>query len=203
MSSSTLEPFMDEPTRQMMKVCTKCGKSKPATPEYFHRHGGNKDGWAYWCKECKKDQYDNEGGKEIRYKNSHKNPHRSVFVKLRARVKREGKYKFLLGGDGTPEAKAWIGYLKTITHCPDCAKDLVWLSVVKNNPDSASFDRIDPGGDYTKENVRIVCVHCNSRKRDSPVDEWVGLLEARIRKGIIACVDEALVQFLSESKDLN
>ena len=69
-----------------------------------------------------------------------------------------------------------------------------------NNPDSASFDRIDSDEDYTKENVRIVCFHCNRQKQDSPVDEWVGLLKVRIEKGIIERVDESLLNFLSENR---
>lgn len=34
------------------KKCTKCGKEFPATPEYFHRDVGTKDGLKYWCKKC-------------------------------------------------------------------------------------------------------------------------------------------------------
>ena len=37
----------------MIKVCTKCGEHKEATPEFFHRHAHCKDGLAARCKLCK------------------------------------------------------------------------------------------------------------------------------------------------------
>ena len=196
----SLEMFIDEVIQKVaMKICTKCREAKPATSEYFWRQGGRNDGWNCWCKECSNVWYHN-GGKEKHRNQEHNSPHRSAFRKLRGRVKRVGKYKFLLGEAKTPEAEAYIEYLKTITHCPDCAKELVWFSEGMGNPDSASFDRIDSDEDYTKENVRIVCFHCNKRKQDSPVDEWIGLLKVRIEKGIIERVDECLLNFLSEMR---
>ena len=197
---STLEPFMDEPVLQKMKVCTKCKTPKPATFEYFSRDKGKRDGFACECKDCARARYYNNGGREKKLAANHASPHQSAFRYARARVKGEGKRKWLLGEAGTPEAKAYIEYLQTITHCPDCAKKLVWYSEGKMNPDSASFDRIDSNGDYTKENVRIVCRECNVRKNDSPVDEWIGLLEVRVKKGIIPCVDEALIEYIKRSK---
>lgn len=195
-----------------MKICRICNIPKPATAEYFYRRAENRGRMEdrgrmeNRCKECISRLYYSTGTKEKTHKRIHQktHTHRTAFSHLRKRVKREGKYKFLLGEARTPEAEAYIKYLQTITHCPDCAKEMVWFSVGKMmNPDSASFDRMDSDGDYIKENVRIVCRHCNARKNDSPVDEWVGQLEVRVRKGIIECIDETLVQFLSESKDLN
>jgi len=202
----SLELFMNAPDKIIqqprMKICTKCKTPKPATPEYFCREKKSRDGLRYRCKECeaksKKVWYQN-GGKEKYYKTRHeKSPHRTSFIKLRGRVKRKGKYKFLLGEAGTPEAEAYIEYLQTITHCSDCSKELVWLSEVINDLNSASFDRIDSDEHYTKENVRIVCKHCNRQKSDSPVDEWVGLLEVRVEKGIIEEVDPRLTEFLCD-----
>ena len=36
-----------------MKVCTKCGRELPATPEYFQRRKTSKDGLMYVCKDCR------------------------------------------------------------------------------------------------------------------------------------------------------
>jgi hypothetical protein len=36
------------------KTCTKCGKEKPATLEFFHRANVHKDGLQYECKECRR-----------------------------------------------------------------------------------------------------------------------------------------------------
>ena len=201
----SLELFMDDViTQPRMKICTQCNTSKPATREYFYRVTKIRIGLRGKCKECaaKRDtaRYQN-GGREKHHKNRHeKTPHRSALNMLRSGVKRKGKRKFLLGEARTPETEAYIKYLQTITHCPDCSKEMVWLSEVSNNPDSASFDRIDSDGDYTKENVRIVCKHCNAQKQDSPVDEWVGLLKVRIEKGIIEDVDSRLIEFLCEEE---
>ena len=199
----SLELFMNDVIIQPhMKICTQCKTPKPATREYFYRQSGKRGGLSCDCKEChlkcKKAWYQN-GGKEKEYKRRHeKTPHRTAFGKLRNNVKKRGKRKFLLGEAGTPEAEAYIKYLQTITHCTDCAKELVWYSGGDNIFESASFDRIDSNGHYTKENVRIVCKKCNVRKSDSPVDEWVGALKVRIEKGIIEEVDQRLIEFLCE-----
>ena len=203
----TLEMFMDTPVNNAvtrMKTCTKCKTPMPATDEYFHREKRNRNGLRAHCKECRTKnvliRYHENGGREKEHKSKHeKTPHRSAFNLLRGRVKKKGKRKFLLGEAKSPEAEAYIKYLQTITHCPDCAKELVWFSVGLNNPDSASFDRIDSDGDYTKENVRVVSRHCNQQKNDSPVDEWVGLLKVRVEKGIIEEVDPRLTEFLCET----
>lgn len=36
----------------LMKTCTKCGKSYPATREFFHREVSARDGLHSWCKPC-------------------------------------------------------------------------------------------------------------------------------------------------------
>src|SRR3990167_5777909 len=36
------------------KQCTKCGRSFPATAEYFSRDKYNADGFTYQCKECRR-----------------------------------------------------------------------------------------------------------------------------------------------------
>ena len=210
----TLEMFMnDEPIQDALiptKKCTKCEEVLPATVEYFYGTGG--ESLRADCKKCflqYKKEYLASLPREVRnsraaasVEQTHKNsPHRKSFNNARGRVKRQGKYKWFLGKAKTPEAEAYIEYLKTVTHCPDCTKKLVWYSKKIMDKDSASFDRMDSDGHYTKENVRIVCWHCNSQKSDSPADEWVGLLEVRVKKGIIKEVDPALVEYLIENKE--
>ena len=207
----SLELFMNDAIIQKphMKICSKCDTPKPATAEYFHRHKLHRDGLCGRCKECvgkyQKAHYHENGGRERCHKTRHKSPHQTAFsnlrndIKKKARRKRKrGKRKFLLGESKTPEAEAYIEYLKTITHCPDCSKELVWLSDVQRNPDSASFDRIDSDEDYTKENVRIVCMHCNRQKSDLSIKEWVAVLKVRIEEGIIEEVDPRLTEFLCD-----
>lgn len=38
-----------------MRVCTRCKKNLPATPEHFYRHSRSSDGLNWWCKECVKE----------------------------------------------------------------------------------------------------------------------------------------------------
>ena len=129
----SLEMFIDEVIqKEAMKICTKCREAKPATPEYFHRQKDGKDGMRNDCKECKvkynREWFHENGGREKQRKQRHeKSPHRTAFTHLRVRVKRVGRYKFLLGEARTPEAEAYIEYLQTITHCPDCAKS--WYGI--------------------------------------------------------------------------
>ena len=202
----SLELFMNDVItvqQPKMKICIKCKTPKPATTEYFHpRSGSSRDGMRNDCKECRhktQNAWYYNGGKESRYKAIRKLPHRTVFTNLRKNVKTRGRRKFLLGEAGTPEAEAYIKYLETITHCTDCVKELTWYSE-GGGGGSASFDRIDSDGDYTKENVRIVCFHCNVQKGDLLVDEWVGVLKVRIEKGIIEEVDSRLIEFLCEEE---
>ena len=199
----SLELFMNDViTQPRMKICSKCNTPKPATTEWFYLREDAKDGLTSYCKECKdkyrKTWYHENGGKEKAHKARHESSHRTAFGVLRCHVKNRGKRKFLLGEAKTPEAEAYIKYLQTITHCPDCAKELVWYSEGGKKNESASFDRIDSDGHYTKENVRIVCRHCNSQKGELLVDEWVAVLKLRIEKGILEEVGPRLTEFLCD-----
>ena len=40
-----------------MKKCVKCGNNLPATPEFFHRHKGKRDGFSCYCKQCRGYKY--------------------------------------------------------------------------------------------------------------------------------------------------
>tara|TARA_R110000868_G_scaffold16081_1_gene72757 strand:- start:1219 stop:1848 length:630 start_codon:yes stop_codon:yes gene_type:complete len=203
----SLELFMNDVItvqQPRMKICTKCKTPKPATREYFYRKASGIDGMDSYCKDCcakaAKAWYQN-GGREKGHERRHQNiPHRHALNAIRSNVKKRGNRKFLLGEAGTPEAEAYIEYLETITHCTDCVKELTWFSEGGKKFESASFDRIDSNGDYTKENVRIVCSQCNSQKNDLPVDEWVGVLKVRIEKGILEEVDPRLIEFLCEEE---
>ena len=206
----SLEMFMGgEPAAAVvwqphMMICIKCKTPKPATTEYFHAALDRRDNLKCTCKECAcqygRERYQNLTEEEKRAENKRTRankklkPHRAAFTSKRSNVKRDGTYKWHLGAAGTPEAEAFIEHWKTVIHCPDCGKELECLS--DKRAKSSSLDRIDSNGDYTKENVRVICDVCNTRKSSSPVDEWVGLLEVRIRKGIIPKVDPRLTEFL-------
>jgi len=50
----------------MIKVCTKCGEHKEATPEFFYRESRNSCGLAPICKSCKK-AYDKKYASQVGY----------------------------------------------------------------------------------------------------------------------------------------
>lgn len=60
-----------------MKTCTICGRSFPATTEYFYRHGQKKDGLNSWCIECQRvksrDQYEKHRVKRLEHAQNRRN----------------------------------------------------------------------------------------------------------------------------------
>lgn len=170
----------NEPT-EPLKRCSKCGEHKPY--DSFCKKKSLPDGHSRWCRPCDKAQKDNRAGKE---------PALVAFQHKRARAKSKG-IEFSL------DEALWLHRMKHTTHCPDCAGKIFWhksSGTGTGSKDSGSFDRIDPKIGYREGNVRITCSHCNQRKNDSPVDEWVALLEKRIEKGIIEEVDPRLTEYL-------
>ena len=142
----TLEMFMNDEsvrTAKRIKVCPKCKTSYPATNEYFYRDARRQYDLGSWCKKCharrKREVYNMMSKEEKTVINNRvdffkkKSPERTSFGKARCRVKAKGKYKWFLGEAGTPEAEAFIEYMKTLTHCPDCTKEFVWYSDTINN----------------------------------------------------------------------
>ena len=207
----SLELFMNDViTQPRMKTCIHCKTPKPAMREYFYASPSCKDGLDGSCIPCRlksrKEYLKHRGGREqqklyrktrgnaMNRKRKHEvSPHESALNQIKHNAKRKNR-KCSLPQPGTPEYEPYIEYLKTITHCPDCSKEVIWYGA--NTNESASFDRIDSDGDYTKENVRIVCKRCNSQKHNSPVYKWVALLEKRIEKGIIEEVDPRLSEYV-------
>lgn len=49
------------------KTCTKCGRTLPATEEYFYKHPSGKYGFGPICKECKKEYYRINKNKRVSY----------------------------------------------------------------------------------------------------------------------------------------
>lgn len=66
------------------KICTKCGKSLPATAEYFNRDKSHKDGLSSQCKACRYKKYNS-------YKEEHKNELKKYQREYRAKHQEEKK----------------------------------------------------------------------------------------------------------------
>ena len=118
---------------------------------------------------------------------------RVMLPRVRWNKAKHHNIEWTLGEAGSPEEAAWVQRMKDTLQCPDCAGELVWTNTGGHaSQNSGSFDRIDCNIGYHEGNVRLTCTQCNQRKSNSPVDEWVGLLEVRVKKGIIECVDPIL-----------
>ena len=184
------------------KACASCKKVLPETTEYFTPNG--KKGKLSFegirlssdCTACK------TAKKRVHRKN---NPELNVFVTKRSKAKRAG-IEFNLGESGSSGEKAWIANMEKTTSCVDCGQDIhVHAPKSRNGSatrDSMSFDKINPNIGYVEGNVRLVCHECNTRKSTSPVDEWMGQLEVRIRKGMIQEIDSDLVRYIERENSL-
>lgn len=57
------------------KICNKCKKEKPLTPEFWHRHKYNSDGFKGMCKECRNEDkrihYQKNKDRIIEYQHKH------------------------------------------------------------------------------------------------------------------------------------
>jgi len=208
----TLEMFMnDEPVHQKKtKRCTLCKEMFPATLEYFHKGSfleGACDGLRPSCKSCnnKRTKAHHDANRELIYARQveyNKNNSELVsFQNKRGNAKKAG-VEFTLGESGSSEEALWIDKMKSIKHCSDCNIEISWYQgMEKRNCNSGSFDRIDSNIGYVNGNVRLSCNKCNTQKGDLELDEWIAVLEVRVKKGIIKEVDPALVKYLIENKE--
>lgn len=185
-----------------MKECSFCKKVFPETTKYFTPNG--KKGKLSFegiklhstCRSCRNVQ------SQIHRKN---NPNLRVFQTKRHKAKYHG-IEFNLGERGSSGEKAWIAKMEKTTSCVDCGQEISAYAPKESNgaprKNSMSFDKINPNIGYVEGNTRLVCYECNTRKSTSPVDEWMGQLEVRIRKGMIQEIDPDLVRYIERENSL-
>ena len=184
------------------KECSSCKKVFPETTEYFTPNGKfgklSFEGirLSSFCRTCKLDK------KRVYRKN---NPELDAFQTKRSKAKKLG-IEFNLGEKGSSGEKAWIAKIKKTTSCVDCGQEIHLYAPEESNGaprnNSMSFDKINPNMGYVEGNTRLVCHECNTRKNTSPVDEWMGQLEVRIRKGMIQEIDPDLVRYIERENSL-
>ena len=144
-----------------MKRCTKCGKSFPATSEFFHRSKAYNDGFKYTCKSCRR-EYEHQlsvanGGNEwdvVKSKTGEEWRDAVGFdgfysVSNFGRVKRAKPGPGTFVGNLMTPVKGYKGYLYFCLNTPlvgvksvVCHK-LVAYAFVGNRPDGMQINHID------------------------------------------------------------
>lgn len=126
------------------KTCTKCGKSLPATPEYFHRTKSTNDGLHTRCKPCRTAQdraYWHANAADINARRRAAYPeHRERNILYHRRWRTEQRQKYLDG------KRRW--YEANREH--DNAKSRKWRE--KNRERKAAYDRAY--ADQNREKIR-------------------------------------------------
>ena len=160
--------------------CLACGKE---TTQNVRKQGGGK-AKKYCSDKCK--HY---------YTNRNRNPYKACFSNAESRVRREGKREWSLDFDtfDFPE------------YCPYLGIKLDYsLGKGKIQPDSPSFDRIDPTKDYTPGNVEIISNRANSMKSDAGREDQIKMAEHVLLKykGCVPSKSNTYEGLLESAKDL-
>ena len=160
--------------------CASCGKE---TTQNIRAQGGGRT--KKYCSDvCK-----------YHYTNRNRNPYKACFSNAEARVKREGKREWSLDFDtfDFPE------------YCPYLGIKLDYsLGKGKIQPNSPSYDRIDPTKDYIPGNVEIISNRANSMKSDASREEQIKMAEHVLLKykGCVPSKSNTYEGLLESAKDL-
>lgn len=151
-----------------MKKCSKCGKIKEGTLEFFHRARYLKSGLSSWCKVCK-GRY-TQNNLELKRKYGKRYSKTKGGISQRKRWKTDNVVKYLLYPAKNRCKKNGIEFnikpedIKSVNVCPLLKIPLVVRVGCGKNYDSPSLDRIDPQKGYVKGNVRVISSLANNIK---------------------------------------
>lgn len=144
-----------------MKVCFKC--KEKSSYEFFFKHKLTQDGYHSWCKKC---------CTEANIKSRNK---QNATIEGRARV-------FLLNAKKASE-KRKNEFALTIKDIVDfwndqkqiCAYTGRQMTLLPNQLNTVSIERIDSSIGYTKDNTILVCQAINRMKSDFGYDDFYEL----------------------------
>ena len=138
------------------KQCAKCGEEKPATPEYFHKHG---DGLFSQCKVCKnkiKLIWNKQNPDKVReWKRRRYRTPAGKLAKIRHKATEKGIYFDLQ-----------LEHYKSSLWGKPCHYCGCEIKVT-------GLDRKDSSKGYTPDNVVPCCWSCNSKKGTKPYEEFM------------------------------
>ena len=155
-------------------ICGTCQIDKPEseyTPSMFKKGSNtcrmctrvNRKKWRYKNSEQEKQRMRDWRAKNLELDRQHKrewhinNPIRSWFLTCKGHAKRRG-IEFTLTWEQIE--KMWTGR---------CFETNVEFEMGSNGPLSATMDRIDPKGGYTRNNIRIVTNRVNAIRGNKPL----------------------------------
>lgn len=181
------------------KTCTKCGKEKPRTTEYFTKHPGGRDGFNASCKECKK-EYDKkhrelndykieEYGKKYREKNKEKikkyrKENKEKIVEQRRQWKKNNAEKIRIAKQKRNASKKMLEATLTTrqwnkikndfnSSCAYCGiSEETHIKEHKERLHQDHFISLEMEGEYTHNNIIPACRKCNSSKHTRDFFEW-------------------------------
>lgn len=156
-----------------MKKCKKCNLEKPK--DEFYKHPSNKDGLQSWCKECVRERASTHRKSNLEYySNYHKeynlnyiNRAKNILRKIKTRSKIKNA-EFNLPLERIVEA-----FENGVCERTGIPFDFSSPTETHFNFFAPSIDKKNPFGDYTIENVQIVCNAYNFGKGQMTDNEFI------------------------------
>ncbi len=179
------------------KHCAKCGTSKPVSEFYAN---SKSRGFSTYCKtnqiaynnstanKEKKREYNRDYHQRLceQDKDLGKQQYAKMLDGLKSRPARLKANRFLaytnarrMIVDSRVTAEFLEKLFNTVRHCECCGCEMcISLPEVKGQKRSnaASIDRIDNSKGYEPENIGVICLKCNARKRDMSLSDLENLV---------------------------
>ena len=178
------EKFGKSFDENITKACIICGKTYPATPDYFHRNAITQDGLSSkcrWCVNVKGRQYTaayhKSGVAQRRLKEwREKNWEAELVYQARSRSKKSPSL-------GTPDIDTHYVrqlYDEQNGKCYWFGVDLV-PNGPRKDPQTPSLDRLDMQRGYVKGNVVLTCLAANYGRNDTATDRFQKFCDLLLR----------------------
>ena len=159
--------------KQKIKICTKCGKQKPATIEFFHA-SSHVDGFNKWCKTCKNKHDNLKWGQDKKEKDCARmsKSHYSFLKHWCVDAKRKRSKKGIEFKEGFNLEHLDYLWKKQKGRCALSGIKMTYIKGQNIVLTNVSPDRIDSNKHYEVGNVQLVCHTYNSMKSSYTMKEF-------------------------------
>jgi len=151
----------------MVKLCTRCTEEKDIS--LFYRKSQNRPGYLSWCKKCK--NKDDIANTKKYNATSHGTAKRLLDLARRRAIEKE----LLFDLD-----REWIKNKIDLGFCE--ASGIPFNLSIRRGPFTPSLDKINPKGNYTKDNVQVVVCIYNFAKSNYTHEDVVTLAKALLQE---------------------